>query len=89
MICQVQTIFADAKSQDLYNLFKKEGQQSSDEANYREVAAQILGELEHLFRIEMVRILLPRVRMSDKHCFLAPIAASTTECLYHSTAWKG
>jgi len=48
----VQTIFTDAKSQDLYNLFKKEGQQPSDEVHYRETAAQILGDLEHLFRIE-------------------------------------
>ena len=51
---QVQTIFADAKTQDLYNLFKKEGQQPTDEVHYRETAAQILGDLEHLFRIETV-----------------------------------
>ena len=50
----MQTIFADAKSQDLYNLFKGEGQQSSDEARYRETAAKILGDLEHIFRVEMV-----------------------------------
>lgn len=48
----MQTIFTDAKSQDLYSLFKKEAQQLSDEAHYREAATQILGDLEHLFRIE-------------------------------------
>ena len=51
----MQTIFTDAKSQDLYGLFKKEGQQPSDEVHYREAAAQILGDLEHLFRVEMAR----------------------------------
>ena len=51
----MQTIFTDAKSHDLYSLFKKEGQQPSDEVRYREAAAQILGDLEHLFRVEMVR----------------------------------
>lgn len=54
MIGQVQIIFTDAKSQDLYNLFK-ERQQPSDEAHYRELAVQISGDSEHLFRIEMVR----------------------------------
>jgi len=53
-IVQVQIIFTDAKTQDLYNLFK-EGQQPSDEARYREAAAQILGDSEHLFRLETVR----------------------------------
>ena len=47
------------KSQDLYNLFK-EGRQPSDEAQYREATAQILGDSEHLFRIEMVRALFSR-----------------------------
>jgi len=50
----VQTIFTDPKTQDLYNLFKREGQQPSDEVQYREAAAQILGDSEHLFRIETV-----------------------------------
>ena len=62
---QVQTIFTDAKTQDLYNLFKKEGQQPTDEVHYRETAAQILGDLEHLFRIETVRAVLqgyPNIR---------------------------
>jgi paired amphipathic helix protein Sin3a len=54
-ILQVQTIFTDAKSHDLYSLFKKESQQPSDEVRYREAAAQVLGDLEHLFRIEMAR----------------------------------
>lgn len=54
----MQTIFADAKSQDLYSLFKKEEQQPGDEVHYREAAAQISGDLEHLFRIEMARVLL-------------------------------
>lgn len=54
IISQVQIIFTDAKSQDLYNLFRKEGQQPNNEAHYRETTAQILGDLEHLFRIEMV-----------------------------------
>jgi hypothetical protein len=54
-ISQVQIIFTDAKSQDLYKLFRKEGQQLSNEAHYRETTAQILGDSEHLFRIEMVR----------------------------------
>lgn len=53
-ISQVQIVFTDAKSQDLYNLFRKEGQQPSNEAHYRETTAQILGDSEHLFRIEMV-----------------------------------
>ena len=56
---KVQTIFTDAKTQDLYNLFKKEGQQPSDEVHYRETAAQILGDLEHLFRIETVCTTFP------------------------------
>jgi len=51
IIKQVQAIFTDAKSQELYNLFK-EGQQPNDEVHYREAAARILGDLEHLFRIE-------------------------------------
>ncbi|KAF9652603.1 hypothetical protein BDM02DRAFT_3153710 [Thelephora ganbajun] len=54
IIKQVQTIFTDAKSQDLYNLFKKEGQQPSDEGHYREASGQILGDSEHLFRIEIL-----------------------------------
>jgi paired amphipathic helix protein Sin3a len=61
MVCQVQTIFTDAKSQDLYSLFKKEGQQPSEEVHYRETAAQILGDLEHLFRIEMARAVISEV----------------------------
>lgn len=55
MISQVQIIFTDPKSQDLYNLFRKERQQPSNEAHYRETTAQILGDSEHLFRTEMVR----------------------------------
>ena len=51
----MQTIFADAKSQDLYTLYKKEGQKPSDEVHYREASAQILGDLEHLFRAETAR----------------------------------
>jgi len=54
IVKQVQTIFTDAKSQDLYSLFKKEEQQPGDEVHYREAAAQISGDLEHLFRIEML-----------------------------------
>ena len=53
-IGQVQIIFTDAKTQGLYNLFRKEGQQPSDEARYREAAVQILGDSEHLFRTETV-----------------------------------
>lgn len=49
---QVQTIFTDAKSQELYSLFKKEGRQPNDEVQNREAAAQILGDLEYLFRVE-------------------------------------
>ena len=51
-------IFTDTKSQDLYNLFK-EGQRPSNEASYREAMVKILGDLEHLFRIEMARAFLP------------------------------
>lgn len=54
----MQTIFTDAKTQDLYSLFKREGQQPSDEVHHRETAAQTLGGLEHLFRIEMARMFL-------------------------------
>lgn len=56
----MQTIFTDPKSQDLYNLFKGEGQRLNDEVHYRETAAQILGDLEHLFRIETVRAVVSR-----------------------------
>lgn len=67
----MQTIFTDAKSQDLYSLFK-EGQQLSDEPHYREAAAQILGDLEHVFRVETARAFLFEV----SECLLM-----TTSCL--------
>ena len=68
---QVQTIFTDPKSQDLYNLFKGEGQQSGDEVHYRETAAQILGDLEHLFRIETVRTVASREANNCRQPLLA------------------
>jgi len=57
IIKQVQIIFTDAKIQDLYNLFKEE-RQPGDEAHYRGVAAQILGDSEYLFRTETVCVLI-------------------------------
>jgi hypothetical protein len=65
---QVQIVFTDAKTQDLYNLFKKEGQQSNDEARNREAAAQILGDSEHLFRVETVRGVLFTVNENRPSC---------------------
>jgi paired amphipathic helix protein Sin3a len=52
-------VFSDTKSQDLYALLKKERENMApsvqEEAEYRKEAEKILGDTDHLFRVDWVR----------------------------------
>jgi histone deacetylase complex regulatory component SIN3 len=52
-------VFSDTKSQDLYNLLKKERENvslnSQDEADYKKDMEKIVGDADHLFQVDWVR----------------------------------
>lgn len=57
-VFQVQTVFADSKSQDLLEILKKEralaNPTTQDQINSRRNAEKVLGPDENLFRIDWV-----------------------------------
>lgn len=59
-IFEVQTIFADAKSQDLLEILKRERALASpttqDQINSRRTAEKVLGPDENIFRVDWVYV---------------------------------